>query len=144
VRHRKAETLPKGLGIMSYRIAGKRRTGGPELRRVRESPPMLLWVLAMPSGRCISTFPCVYADAAYHRYKVGKLLGTGGSGELNCYALCFIFVPRVDLSQCLTPICTTRPPYRCLPDLPRELPLSQYLAVSFHKRYCSPTTYLPI
>jgi hypothetical protein len=66
VRHRKAETLPKGLGIMSYRIAGKRRTGGPELRRVQECTPMLLWVLAMPSDRCISAFPHVYADAAYH------------------------------------------------------------------------------
>jgi hypothetical protein len=34
---------------------------------VRESSPMLLWVLAMPSGHCISAFPHVYADVAYQR-----------------------------------------------------------------------------
>jgi hypothetical protein len=66
VRHRKAETLLKGLEIMQLWSAGKRRADRPELRRVRESTPMLLWVLAMPSGRCISAFPCIYADAAYH------------------------------------------------------------------------------
>jgi hypothetical protein len=32
------------------------------------------------------------------------------------------------------PICMTGPPYRCLPDSLRPLPLSRYLAVSFHKR----------
>jgi hypothetical protein len=50
-----------------------------------------------------------------------------------CYTLCYISVPRVDLSQPLTVICTTGLPYCSLPDSLWPLPLSQYLAVSFHK-----------
>jgi hypothetical protein len=73
----------KELEIMQLWSAGKRRTGGPELRRVRESTP-----------KCGGCWPCLLAAVSAHfRVYPEALRINGGSGRAG-YVL-------VDLLYCV-------------------------------------------